>query len=251
MSSPEAAPAQTVTAALGLVDAISGRDGQSLSELARTSGFSLNRTFRLLSALEDAGYVARDPAKGYHLGPRLMLLGQRAATRDPLVQAAGPVLDWLSAETGEAVALAMRVGLTRSVVAHRESRHALQFRMDTTDRIRLHWGALGLCLLAFSPEGVQRAVLKGPFEAYSAQTITDPSVLAAHLQAVRRAGHDIALEPQQGVYSVAAPILGRDGFAVAALNIAGPLTRLDETTQRRYVGLVCDAARRISDRLEG
>jgi IclR family transcriptional regulator, KDG regulon repressor len=189
--------------------------------------------------------------KTYHLGPRLMVLGQRSAKRDPRVAAAAPSLDALSAQTGETISLALRVGRRRSVVDSRASRHPLQFRTDTTDQISLHWGALGLCLLAFSPKDVQRAVLASPLERYSAQTITDGEQLRIHLELVRERGYDIALETDTGLFSIAAPILDPSRQAVAALAIAGPLTRLTPVLQERYSQLILGASADVQQRLYG
>ena len=51
--------------------------------------------------------------------------------------------------------------------------------------------------------------------------------------------------------SVAAPILGADGFAIGTIAIAAPQVRVLEGDIERYGASVADAARSIGERLVG
>ena len=60
----------------------------------------------------------------------------------------------------------------------------------------------------------------------SAYTIVEPQAFVEHLRAIRSAG--IAFDREEtfiGVACVAAPVLGPDGTAVAAVSLAGPTHR--------------------------
>lgn len=243
--------AQTVSAALELLELLSQHPRSSLSQLSKRSGNSLNRTFRLLSALEQAGLVVKDQHKTYRLGPQLMLLGRRAQAQDPLVQAAEPTMSQLAQQTGQAISLAVRIGTQRIVVAQRAAQQPLGVAPNYHDRLPLHWGALGCCLLAFAPPQVQQEVLSGPLPAFSPQTITQPHDLLQHLQTVRQQGYDQALEAELDIFSIAAPILSNSGWAVGALNISGRLSSLQPQQQSAYPHLLRVAAEQIAVRLGG
>ncbi|MBB6100134.1 DNA-binding IclR family transcriptional regulator [Deinobacterium chartae] len=240
-----------VVAAFELLDLISRRPGLNLSELARQSGFTVNRTFRLLGTLEGAGWVSRSRHKTYYLGPRLMMIAARGSKQDPLVQAARLPMDWLSEQTGESVRLGVRVGETRTIVSSRESRFPLQVSVWLDDNIPLYAGALGCCLLAFSPRELQEKVLAGPLERGSEASRRDPTLLAAHLEQVRRSRVDAVIDHRHGLYSIASPILDHDGMAVGALGIFGATLRLPAEGPERYFELVREAAERTARQLHG
>lgn len=244
--SPERASAQTVTLALELLEIISRNPSSTLSALSREANYSLNRTFRLLSALESAGYVSKDRHKTYRLGTRLLVLGKRTLQQNPLLQASQSMMNELSAQTNETISLAVRVGTNRSIVANRESKHPLNLSINAEDNIPLYWGALGCCLLAFAPNNIQKSVLKGKFKAYSTQTITDPERLRKHLENIKSTQLDIIHETDLGVFSIAAPILETPDQAIAAIAIGGALSRLNPEKQVFYSRLVQEAALEIA-----
>lgn len=250
LPSPAESSAQTVTAAIAMLEAVSEHPSSTLSELARHTGNSLNRTFRLLTTLEQAGLVVKDRRKTYRLGAYLMLLGRRAQAQDPLIQASSPVMDQLAAETGHVISLAVRTGTSRIVVSHRAASYPTGFPTGMHDHLPLHWGAMGCCLLAFAPPEIQTAVLSEPLEAFTAQTITKPKTLARHLGQVREQRWDMALEEDLDIFSIAAPILEQNQ-AIGAIAIGGSLARLNESLKTVYRRQIQNAAEQISARLAG
>ena len=86
--------------------------------------------------------------------------------------------------------------------------------------------ALGKVILAFSRREVVARVLARGLQRQSAYTIVEPQAFVEHLRAIRSAG--IAFDREEtfiGVACVAAPVLGPDGTAVAAVSLAGPTHR--------------------------
>lgn len=245
------AGAQTVTAALDLLQIVALHPHSSLSELARLADNSLNRTFRLLVALEAAGFVQRDRHKTYRLGSQLSWLGRRAGFQDPLLQVAEPLMAELAQITGQTVSVAVRIGLERILISQQGPPARPDYDPTFHDRLPLYWGALGCCLLAFAPNEIQQQILQQPLQAFSEQTITDPNRLAMHLQQVRQQRYDLALEPQLEVFSVAAPVLDHRMQAVAAIGLGGCLERLDAAAQQRYPAMVRSLADQIALRLAG
>jgi len=240
--------AQTVSVALDLLEVVARHDNLTLSEIARQTGLSMNRTYRLLSTLEASGYLAKDRSKIYRLGPKLMYLGYRAARHDPLREAASPVMDELAQRTGETIALAVRIGLERVLVDTRESRFSLQVSLSQYARLPLFVGALGRCLLAFAPLEVQKDILAGAFKGPSPQPLPPTDALSTLLASIREEG--VADIPKDGSeFSIAAPVLGPDGLAIAALGISGPATRLDEEKDQSYRLLLRHASNTVASHL--
>ncbi len=176
---------QVVSTALELLEQISEMQPVGLSDLSQRSGLSLNQTFRLLATLESGGYLVRDPQKRYSLGAKLHLLGSRTAIYEQLIQAAAPQMDALSNLSGESVLLAVRVGLERMVIAKREAKHSLRVEWAIGSRLPLYVGGLGVALLAFSSQAIQKEVLKQKRHAYTEKTLTTDRALQLELEQIR------------------------------------------------------------------
>ena len=94
-----ARPAPAVERAVQILDFLADHptDAFSLSELARRLDMNKASAHATLSALVDAGYLLRHPTrKDYHLGPRLMTVGEAARNQFPVVDFARDELRRLS-----------------------------------------------------------------------------------------------------------------------------------------------------------
>jgi DNA-binding IclR family transcriptional regulator len=90
-----------------------------------------------------------------------------------------------------------------------------------------HCTGVGKALLAFGPPERLAAVLAAGLVRRTPRTVIAPGLLRAELDRVRRRG--IAEEHEEsatGIACVAAPVLGPDGLAVAALSITGWANRI-------------------------
>jgi IclR family transcriptional regulator, acetate operon repressor len=82
---------------------------------------------------------------------------------------------------------------------------------------------------------------------FTANTITDPSVLLSHLAQARRLGYTIDdIEAEEGVRCVGAPIFDHTQDVIAAVSVAGPAYRLPIEKLRRLGTRVRAAANEIS-----
>jgi len=222
-----------------------------LSAIARDTGLSVSTTHRLLAALCDEGFLVQDPdTERYLLGPVLVLLGQRGARAGGLDEAHA-VLSDLTGQTGESATLAVRSGNDAIVVALSPSPQRLRFDHGIGSRIALHASAMGKVLVACTAADLATEVRAlGPLERFTGHTITSKAALTVELRAVRERGwaHNIE-ERYDGVVGAAAPVMGDDGDAVAAVGVQGPSARLDVGDSSDLVAAVRDAARRLDGRL--
>ncbi len=105
-------------------------------------------------------------------------------------------------------------------------------------------------LLAFAPPEVQEEVLGSELPAYTPSTVTDPEKLRMVLQRIRERGfHVVSSDLDEGAFSIAAPIREQRGQVIAAVSVAGPVSRLDEVTETRLRELVPAYAARMSQAL--
>jgi DNA-binding IclR family transcriptional regulator len=246
-----AAGTQAVARALAVLGALERPPLEhGLSELAAGLGMSKATVFRLLRTLERDGFVVRDADRhGYRLGPALIRLGVVARRATTLQVAARPVLERLAAETGETVTLETLAGDEALIVDEVRGRYLVSTAPEIGTRWPAHATSTGKVLLA-ARDADAPAGDAPPLARLAPKTITSRARLARELAEVRRQGYAIAAEElEPGFIAIGAPVADAGGRVVAAISVAGPLTRLDAARVEPLVALVRDAAAEISRRL--
>ncbi|MCX5821973.1 MAG: IclR family transcriptional regulator [Deltaproteobacteria bacterium] len=134
-----------------------------------------------------------------------------------------------------------------------KSRHGLARVTAVGKILPLHCGAAGKVLLAYLSDKERKKNLHGkPLSKFTPITITDPALLEADLERIRRDGYAVSVgEREDGTYSVVAPVMGGKGEIVASLSISGPIFRLSEEQKAANIQAVLKASREISALLGG
>src|SRR5262245_12218403 len=97
---------QAVRRAVALLKAFTDEQPEwGLTELARALKLNKTTAYRLLTALEKEGFVARSPADAYRLGPEAIALGGRALRSNDLRSVSHAELEWLAQITKETATL--------------------------------------------------------------------------------------------------------------------------------------------------
>ena len=131
-----------------------------------------------------------------------------------------------------------------------ESTHPLRLSLEVGRLTPLTAGASAKALLAFLPPTEIRVVLDRPMERLAPGTLTAPDALLEELEAIRQRGYATSREETDAsAWGVAAPIRSRDGYAVAAIGLAGPLSRLSDRAWDEFGALVRTAASEAELRL--
>ena len=190
---------------------------QPIAAIGQTLGLHRSITYRLLRTLEDHQLVERDAVGHYWLG--LGIAGLARAVRTDLQAAALPRLNALSAELGMTAFLVVRAGDEAVTVASVEPQNTaahVAYRPGT--RHPVGRGAPGLALLMPEPPS---------------------SDDRAELRIARKTGWATSHgEVIPGLRSIAAPVLGPDGGARAALAVVF----VDEAADMEQVGRAMAAA---------
>ena len=241
---------QTLGAGLRVLDILCRDPLLSLADLGVRAQWNPSKAYRLLSTLESEGYVARTPEKTYYLGPAAIALGFSAHRQHPLVIQARDVLDWLAEETGESSYLVIRKGPSRVVLDMRDAPQRLRTYAPIGEEHPLHVSGAGLVILAFSTDDLIEQILANPLPVVTRTTETDPDRIRQLLHKIRQRGYHVGKEDfRVGAFSIGAPILNRTGQCVAAIAVAGPMTRLDAHKETLVVERVTEAASEVSSRL--
>lgn len=244
----------TVGKALSLLDLLgTGGPELALADLARSAGFDKATTRRLLVSLIEHELVEQDAAtRLYRLGAGIARLALMREAQFPFLRTATPLVARLAGQTGETVHLSeySRRGLVSVHVV--ESAKANRISVPLGELLPLHATASGIAFLACAEPGVREAAMTGALEAYTPHTIVDAATLAGHIETARRRGYSIGSQGfEEGVDSVAAPILDGAGRSIGAIAIAAPRARVTSRDLDRYGALVSEVAHEIGERLHG
>lgn len=227
---------------------MAGAQGLGLSELAVRLNVNKSRAFRILTTLEQQGFVVQDEAtKSYRLGLKLLHFGEAVRRDLHLPQVAAPVLDQLATATGETVFLGVIDGLEAVCVDKRESRHPVRLYAEIGRRAPLHAGGIPRVLLAFRALEDTDIVSRLPLKPITSETLVDRERLVEELARIRERGYAVSVNDLDiGVTAVAAPIRDHLGRVTAAVGVSGPNERLPEASIAGLAARVRAAAATIS-----
>lgn len=159
---------------------------------------------------------------------RLFELGQQVPQQRDLREAAAPFLADLFEATHETVHLAVPDGVEVVYVQKIDGRRGPPTPSRVGGRMPAYCTGVGKALLAHAPPERLAEVVAAGLAPRTRRTVTMPGRLAADLAAVRERGVATEFEESApGICCVAAPVLGADGHAIAAVSITGWVTRLD------------------------
>lgn len=222
-----------------------------VNEIARRTGLHKSTASRLLATLESEALVEREPgSEKYRLGIELVRLASQVEHFGDLRAAARPALLALVDSARETVHLAIRHGDEVINIEQFAGPHLMQEASWVGRRTPLHCVANGKALLAFAPQSVIDQVLRGELAVYTSRTIVDVPTLRGQLRVIRERGYAEAFgEIEEGLNAVAAPVLGRDGLALAAVSISGPAYRVTHERIPELARLAVAAAKQIAGRM--
>ncbi|MDM0020579.1 IclR family transcriptional regulator [Variovorax saccharolyticus] len=221
---------------------------QTLSEVAAASGLTRAGARRILLTLQTLGYVASD-GKLFALTPRILDLGFAYLSSMPIWNRAEPVMEGLVQQVQESCSAAV-LDATDIVYVMRVPTHKImRISLGVGSRLPAYCTSMGRLLLADLDEQELRARLEAStLEAFTKHTVTDIDALLAKVaQARRQRWCLVNQELEEGLVSIAAPIVDRAGRTVAALNISGQANRTSaKVMQDSMLPALLAAAREIS-----
>ena len=222
-----------------------------VSEIARRLDLSKSVVFRILRSLLVRGFVISDESsRKYRLGPAAAALGACALRDLDMRQVAQSQIRWLQQQTKETAIVSALVGTSLVYLDQAPSFQAIKMTVDVGRPSPLHAGASGKAILAFASPDVQQYVLAGPFTSVTPFTHITREALEEDLIHIKRAGFVATFgERQVGAGSVAAPLIGVDGYAIGSIAVCGPENRFDTEAVEQFIPLVVEAARKISIQL--
>lgn len=226
---------------------------QTLTEVATRTGLTRAGARRILLTLQTLGYVESD-GKLFALTPRILDLGFAYLSSMPMWDVAEPVMEQLVEEVKESVSAAVLEGADIVYVLRVSTRKIMRNSLGIGSRLPAYCTSMGRTLLAGLPDEEVLGLLRSaPLEARTRHTLTDPEAVLARVQQARRQGWCLVnQELEEGLLSMAAPVVNRAGRTIAAINISGQVNRTTpRQMQEAMLTPLRETARQISSRLTG
>jgi IclR family transcriptional regulator, KDG regulon repressor len=218
-----------VERALDILDCFTFQNREmNLSDVVRKTSLNKTTAKRLISNLTDRGFLQQNPAtKQYRLGMKLFELGGIVFSSLSLRRAAAYHMTRLQNETGATVLLGTAMDDELVYVDKREGKGVIRISSDIGWRRPLHYGMLGMVLMAHLESKELRGILKKtPLQAHTPFSLTDEDAFSIRLEQIRKKGYVLEQEEAvQGVFGIAAPVRDYSRHVIAALGIAMPLTQ--------------------------
>ncbi|WP_425053483.1 IclR family transcriptional regulator [Psychromarinibacter sp. S121] len=225
------------------------RNELTMKEISEGLGRTKNELFRMIVALQERGYIQRNPdTEAFSLGERLFKLGLHAPSSQDLLTAAMPELEAFAAECGQSphlVVLASGRTVVTAVVPGGE---------DMSFTLHLGYGRVatdatsGIAIMAFMPETMLDCAIKVA-EAHLDAPM-DRALLDERLKIVRDQGYWMRDSSDFiGITDICCPIFGPQGTAIASIVIPFVNRHNRPDGRQHALEVLRRACNRISDKL--
>jgi len=244
----------TVVKALMLLEHFSEDEPElGLSELARRSGVDKAAVHRMLGAMAETGLVEQQTdSRLYRLGAGVLRLARVRETAFPISSIVQPILDPLSAETGETAHASLISGRALANIATCESKKGSRVSLIAGEVLPYHSTASGLAVLAFGDEALRKRVLSSSLKAKTRFTVTEATELSARVDVAQGRGFSESDQTnEEDVHGIAAPVFDRTGMACGAVSVSTPSHRMTDAQRDLTIDAVLRAGADITDGLGG
>ena len=242
----------TIAKGLKLLNRMAQADAPvGVTAMAKEMGLEKSNVHRTLTTLLALGYVQKDVATSrYEPTLKLWELGMKVVTRHPVVRAARPFMQMLHQQTQETVHLTILDGIDNIYLDQIKAPVPVRIMPTPGHRVPAFFPASGRVQLAHRPN------VEELFAEFRAHHPRGKEIKFATIQkefaVIRQQGFTCTESGwSNGINSLAAAILGRDGMAVAAIALAGPAERLTKQRMESLADQVLNACTQAGDSFRG
>jgi len=229
--------------------------GLALTTIAQRLGLLKSGAHRLLTELQDEGYLTQDEgSQHYRLTMRLPTLGFRHLTDTGIVDAAMPALRALADTTEELVRMTVADATVLTWVAKAQgARTELRFDPEMGGDVRLRTTASGKVWLSSMSDAAALALAQAP--RFDGGNIRESNLnrtskeFLRELQETRARNYGLAIdedEPGMSAVAVNIPHPWNSGVVLGTLSVAGPTVRVSPTCLVSFISLMQQTAGKLS-----
>jgi IclR family KDG regulon transcriptional repressor len=243
---------KSVSRALDIINIVSTKKkGFGVTEIANQIDINKSSVYRILSTLEQYGFIEQDCENGkYKLGYKFLDISSRLLDSIDFREEAKPYLLELEQYTNEVIHLVVYDQGEVVYVEKLEGTETLRMHSKVGRRAPMHCTSVGKAILAFLPESILEEVISGGLPMHTDKTITSEEAFLLELKKVKRQGYALDLEENEyGITCIAAPIFDYNERAIAAVSISGPTIRMTPDRIEDLKDKMLEVSKKISVRL--
>ena len=248
---------QSLTRGLKLLEWIAESQGSvALTELAQQAGLPNSTTHRLLTTMQQLGFVRQVGDLGHWaIGAHAFIIGSSFLQSRNLLAIVHPILRKLMEESGETVNLAVLDKSDHQAIIIDQVQCTQLMRMSAPigGKLPMHASGAGKAFLSqLSDEDVSALLHRQGLKAYTHATLVAPAHLKDDLAQTRRRGYTLNEEEHAlGLRCVAACIYDEHHEAFAAISISGPISRMTDDRVTELGAMVIRAAKEVTQAFGG
>jgi IclR family acetate operon transcriptional repressor len=245
---------QSLDRALSVLTTLARMGQAPLTDIALGLGIPIATTHRILSTLEQKGFVAFEEAsQTWSVGIESYRVGSAFLQRNNLFDVARPILRQLMEVTRETANLAVPDGFEVVFIGQVETTQPIRAFFNPGVRTAMHASGAGKAILSsWDDSKLKRMMASNGLASFTDATITAPSLMLEELEKIRRIGWSYDYEERyEGMACVGAAIFGPRGDAVAGISVSGPASRFKPAAANAFGQQVLTAAAEITTAIGG
>ena len=235
---------------LQVIRAFDGRASElTLTEVSEAAGLTRAGARRILLTLEHLGYVRLD-GRAFRLTARILSLGYPYLTALPFWNVAQPIMEALVQEIHESCSAAVLDGTGIVYVLRVPTLKIMAINLSIGSRLPAYCTSMGRVLLAgLEPAEAADVLKRSPLQPLTSRTETRITRLKAIVDATRTQRYALVdQELEEGLISLAVPIVGASGRTIAAMNVSGQVNRTPAAEMKRcFLPALQASAKRVSE----
>ncbi|MDD5371010.1 MAG: IclR family transcriptional regulator [Anaerolineaceae bacterium] len=245
---------QSVSRALDLLEVFLQHGPEiGLTRIATLLSLDKATAYRLLSTLEDRGYVERSPdSRNYRLGLRAFELGSYYQNQLEVRKLALVYMKEMVAQTQEAAFLCVSEEDAAVCVERVEGEYQVNiFGLRVGGKQPLHWGAAPRALLSgMSDAELAAYAARTGLPAATPYTLTTLDQLIEDARCTRRQGYTVSINDATiGIAAVGAPVYDHRSRVVASVSLSGLTHRYAPERMGEIARVITAAAEKFSRQL--
>jgi IclR family KDG regulon transcriptional repressor len=242
---------KTVVRSMDVLNLFIEHSELSFQEIIDLSGIPKTSVYRMLSSLEEMGFVEKGSDLKYRLGLLFLKFGHLVLARIDLRQIAYPFMVELHNDIKEAINLIVREGNEAIYIEKIDTKQKVRLYTAIGRKSPLYAGACPRAILSFLPDSeVQEYLESTELKSFAQGTITDKERIYEAINKARIDGYTIShSELENHTSAIASPIFNHLGEVITGISIAGIEANYQGDNIEKYAKKVKKVAEEISIRL--